>query len=212
MFLSFAVIRSVTIGSTFRPRRLFPEGVIVRPSVRFKRCPIGMHRFLIVLGVVSVFSVEADAQNLDSFEPFRVPGREAACEVGSPLREHPLPSHTVLSLSEGEEMRDQRLIDAGYDSSGVPLWLTVQADELLGSGTGDAQSQRGWRVIPHAYFIRFGPGRAAEGFHVPGLVLPNSGPAVSARRKVMSAEAITNARQLVDALWRRRCAETLVGA
>lgn len=162
--------------------------------------------------VVSLSAGCAVAQGTAAFDPFRIPSRGATCEVVAPSLGDPVPSHRVFSFAEGEELRDQRLIEVGYDSLGVPLWATVQADEFVGVGTSDGTSARGWRVIPHAYSIRFDHGPFGEGLHVPGLVMPDSGGLIAGHGRPMSAEQLKKARRLLEALWLHGCGGILGGA
>lgn len=172
------------------------------------RRPAAFRRLLASVLVASASASCVSAQSTAAFDPFRPLSGEATCEiVASPSRE-PVSSKRVFSFAEGEEMRDQRLIEVGYDSLGRPLWAAVHADEFLGTGSPDGASTRGWRVIPHGYSIRFDRASGGEGLHIPGIV-PGDPTVPAGRGRSMNAEELRRARHLFELLWRRGCGRVL---
>src|SRR5688572_14344608 len=114
--------------------------------------------------VFACASTPPAAQGREKFDPFSPPDVRADCEIVTPTAEDPPGTRTILSYLQGREMYDAKLIEVGYDSAGVPLWAIVRADELM-AAEGDAGEgrPRSWRVIPHAYYMRFGRGLSGEG-------------------------------------------------
>jgi hypothetical protein len=146
-----------------------------------------------------------EAQADRSFDPLGLPRTKLLC--------HRLPRSpadtgisyaTALRFEESNDFRDSRVMDAAYDSSGVPVYLSVLATRA-GSG-GEPFTQ--------ALVARFGSAGSASGLRVrtpansdsAGAKANGSGPrsAAPALEPMSMAEA-SQARTLALWLWSHRC-------
>lgn len=165
------------------------------------------HCLRAVAGCLVFAPFQLAGQAVAPFDAFTFPGKAATCDVVHPTMDNPLPTSTVIVFTEGEETWDGRQIESGFDSAGMPVWLTVRAYQLLESDS----VARTWRSLPHAYFIRFAAGGKAEGFYVPGLIGPASRPIAASRGRPISDEVSAKARRLVEWVWENRCGRVIGG-
>lgn len=162
-----------------------------------------------VFWCVAFFSLASPAwvpaQSTTGLDPFRVLSSTSSCQSRQGSADDPGPSATVLQFSEGEELVDERILEAGYDRTGRPLWLMMLADQSVGAAAAGAGSGRAWSVVMHGYFVSFTPDGAAHGFHKPGLRERDPRPVAAGVGRPLSAEATASARVLTLWLWKHRC-------
>lgn len=160
-----------------------------------------------IAGCLLLAPIQLAAQSVRRFDAFRFPGKDATCESGPATVEDVPSTNTVVVFVEGEETVDGRLVEAGFNSAGAPVWLKVRAYQLLESDS----TTRSWRSIPHAYFIRFEADGKVQGFHVPGLIGPIERPIAASRGRPISIEVGARARRLAEWVWENRCGRLLGG-
>jgi hypothetical protein len=111
---------------------------------------------------------------------------------------------TALRFEEANDLADSRTIDAAYDSSGTPVYLSVLANRVGSSG----------EAVTSALVARFGAGGSAAGFRMRTSLKSDStastpkGPGLDSRAKAiepMSIAETSQARALALRLWSHRC-------
>ncbi len=109
-----------------------------------------IHSLLSVLCVAIGFE-SAGAQSVYRYEPFRLPQARRTCTVDTAASGGPRNSVRIkLAMADGSPLRDDRDIEATYDSAHKPISLALLATELVLSGDSLTARMR-------PYLVWFGP-------------------------------------------------------
>lgn len=164
-----------------------------------------------VLGGLLFVTYPAHAQVANRpFDPLRLPEQTLRCRVLSPDER---PNHGLYSVAlhfeEGEDMKNDRTLEAAFDLIGSPVILVVVANE--------PRSPLG--PITHALTFRFSAVGQSAGFQVIKDLDPRSDTTRNSDHssdgrpdpEPLSAAIVAQARVLAAWLWSHRCPVTADG-
>lgn len=171
---------------------------------------IGLY-WLVSTVLAFVCAGPVSGQTRQGFNPLAVPASSLRCVVLPRAATDSAKSYsTGLHFEEGDDLVDDRTIEAFYDSLGTPVVLVLFARERSHSDI----------PVTHALSFRFGSGGVAVGFRLldPPIVDSIGRPlnanqlATGQQRLVpLPIDMTTEARFLADWLWAHRCGRRNTG-